>query len=301
MRGTFANIRIRNQMLAGVEGGITRYAPDRRDACRSTTRRCTTRRTARRWSSSPARNMAPARRATGRPRAPILLGVRAVIAESFERIHRSNLVGMGVLPLQFRDGESADSLGLDGSETFTITGVADLEPRQEVDGQGDREATAASSSFTARCRIDTVNELEYFRTAASSTTCCGSWRRRDADVRARSRGRRLGRRGTDPARLSAPVDGQADRPVGWSISGMNVVGAAGFVVNGWWHGALPSAALNVIWMLIGAGAYGGSATQRGLVDLSHVIEEGMTTYKGLPAAAHLRFLDARRVGGEIRI
>ncbi|HWU91896.1 MAG TPA: aconitate hydratase, partial [Sphingomicrobium sp.] len=87
---------------------------------------------------------------------------RTVIAESFERIHRSNLVGMGVLPLQFHDGESAASLRLDGSERFTITGVADIQPRQDVEVQVTR-ADGSTSSFTARCRIDTFNELEYFR------------------------------------------------------------------------------------------------------------------------------------------
>ncbi|HEU5285323.1 MAG TPA: aconitate hydratase, partial [Sphingomicrobium sp.] len=89
------------------------------------------------------------------------LGVRAVIAESFERIHRSNLVGMGVLPLQFHDGDTADSLGLDGSETFSIAGVAGIEPRQDVEVQL-TDSDGSSRSFSARCRIDTYNELEYF-------------------------------------------------------------------------------------------------------------------------------------------
>ena len=91
----------------------------------------------------------------------VLLGVRAVITESFERIHRSNLVGMGVLPLQFHDGESAASLGLDGSETFTIIGVGDITPRQDVEVRVTR-ADGSELSFTARCRIDTYTELEYF-------------------------------------------------------------------------------------------------------------------------------------------
>jgi len=85
-----------------------------------------------------------------------------VVAKSFERIHRSNLVGMGVLPLQFRDGETAASLGLDGSETFSISGVTDIEPRQDVEVKVTK-ADGSASSFTARCRIDTYNELEYFR------------------------------------------------------------------------------------------------------------------------------------------
>ena len=85
-----------------------------------------------------------------------LLGVRAVIAESYERIHRSNLVGMGVLPLQFADGDSAESLGLTGEEEFTISGL---------DGGDAREVTvrADDTEFTARVRIDTPNEREYFR------------------------------------------------------------------------------------------------------------------------------------------
>jgi aconitate hydratase len=92
----------------------------------------------------------------------VLLGVRAVIAESFERIHRSNLVGMGVLPLQFHEGESAASIGLTGEESFTIDGVADIQPRQDVQVKL-RRADGVEVSFTARCRIDTFNELEYFR------------------------------------------------------------------------------------------------------------------------------------------
>ena len=92
----------------------------------------------------------------------MLLGVRAVIAESFERIHRSNLVGMGVLPLQFEGGENAESRGLDGTETFTIKGVADIKPRQDIEIVV-RKADGSVSYFTARCRIDTYNELEYFK------------------------------------------------------------------------------------------------------------------------------------------
>jgi aconitate hydratase len=92
----------------------------------------------------------------------VLLGVRAVIAESFERIHRSNLVGMGVLPLQFRDGESAATLGLDGSEKFSIANVAGLEPRQDIEVVVRRQ-DKSEFTLTARCRIDTYNELEYFK------------------------------------------------------------------------------------------------------------------------------------------
>jgi aconitate hydratase len=90
-----------------------------------------------------------------------LLGVRAVIAESFERIHRSNLVGMGVLPLQFRDGESRASLKLTADDRFTIRGLADIKPQQDVEVEVTR-ADGSTSTFTAKCRIDTANELEYF-------------------------------------------------------------------------------------------------------------------------------------------
>jgi len=161
MRGTFANIRIRNRMLDNVEGGFTRYAPT--------------------GETMPIYDAAMAYKADGTPlvvvagkeygtgssrdwaaKGTVLLGVRAVIADSFERIHRSNLVGMGVLPLNFMPGEDATTLGLDGTETYTITGLADLKPRQDVKV----EVTAADGSkrtITTRCRIDTYNELEYFK------------------------------------------------------------------------------------------------------------------------------------------
>jgi aconitate hydratase A / 2-methylisocitrate dehydratase len=161
MRGTFANIRIRNRMLQNVEGGFTRYAPTGEvmpiyDAAM-----------AYKHDGTPLVVLAGKEYGTGSSRdwaakGTVLLGVRAVIVDSFERIHRSNLVGMGVLPLNFMPGENAESLGLDGTETFTIKGVADIKPRQEVEV----EVTAADGSkrtLTARCRIDTYNELEYFR------------------------------------------------------------------------------------------------------------------------------------------
>jgi aconitate hydratase len=158
MRGTFANIRIKNLMLDGVEGGMTRYEGE----------------------TMPIYDAAMAHKADGTPLVVIggkeygtgssrdwaakgtnLLGVRAVIVESFERIHRSNLVGMGVLPLQFKDGDTRDTLGLTGDETFTIQNVAGIQPRQDVDVIVSR-ADGATFTFVARCRIDTVNELEYF-------------------------------------------------------------------------------------------------------------------------------------------
>jgi aconitate hydratase len=90
-----------------------------------------------------------------------LLGVRAVITESFERIHRSNLVGMGVLPLQFAEGVTRETLKLDGSESFTIQNVAGLRPRQDVEVILARK-DGSTETFLTKCRIDTVNELEYF-------------------------------------------------------------------------------------------------------------------------------------------
>ena len=161
MRGTFANIRIRNRMLDNVEGGFTRYAPT--------------------GEVMPIYDAAMLYKQDGRPlvviagkeygtgssrdwaaKGTILLGVGAVIAESFERIHRSNLVGMGVLPLQFREGENAATYGLNGLEKYTITGIAGIKPRQDVEVKVIRDS-GEEFSFTARCRIDTYNELEYFR------------------------------------------------------------------------------------------------------------------------------------------
>jgi len=161
MRGTFANIRIRNRMLDNVEGGFTKYAPTGEtmaiyDAAMLY-----------RQDNRPLVVIAGKEYGTGSSRdwaakGTVLLGVRAVIAESFERIHRSNLVGMGVLPLQFREGDNAETYKLTGAEKFTITGIADLKPRQDVEVKVTRDS-GEEFSFTARCRIDTYNELEYFR------------------------------------------------------------------------------------------------------------------------------------------
>jgi aconitate hydratase len=92
----------------------------------------------------------------------ILLGVRMVIVESFERIHRSNLVGMGVLPLQFKEGDTRQTLGLKADDTFSIRGLADLTPGQDITVEVTR-ADGSAFSFTALCRIDTANEMEYYR------------------------------------------------------------------------------------------------------------------------------------------
>jgi aconitate hydratase len=161
MRGTFANIRIKNQMTPGIEGGVTRYVPTGEvmpiyDAAMLY-----------KASGTPLVVIAGKEYGTGSSRdwaakGTNLLGVRAVIAETYERIHRSNLVGMGVLPLQFLNGENRESLGLTGDEQFTVLGVADVQPRQEIDVEVIR-ADGSAFTFRARVRIDTANELEYFR------------------------------------------------------------------------------------------------------------------------------------------
>jgi aconitate hydratase len=157
MRGTFANIRIRNKMVPGVEGGFTKFIPTGETlAIYDAAMRY-------KEAGTPLVVIAGKEYGTGSSRdwaakGTNLLGARAVIAESYERIHRSNLVGMGVLPLQF----VGDVPQFDGSETFTVEGVGALTPRQEVEVQVTK-ADGTSSTFTTRCRIDTLNELEYFR------------------------------------------------------------------------------------------------------------------------------------------
>jgi aconitate hydratase len=158
MRGTFANIRIKNEMVPGVEGGMSRYKGETMaiyDAAM-----------AHKADGTPLVVIAGKEYGTGSSRdwaakGTNLLGVRAVIVESFERIHRSNLVGMGVLPLQFADGATRDTLGLTGDDVFTITGVAALQPRQTVTVNVTRP-DGSSFTFETLCRIDTANELEYF-------------------------------------------------------------------------------------------------------------------------------------------
>ncbi|MGH2822204.1 MAG: aconitate hydratase [Thermoleophilaceae bacterium] len=160
MRGTFANVRLRNLLAPGTEGGVTRHLPDgdvlsiydaavryRQDGVPLVALG------GKEYGSGSSRDWAA--------KGTLLLGVRAVIAESFERIHRSNLVGMGVLPLQFADGDSVASLGLDGEEEYSISGVADRLNAGELP----REATvrAGEREFSVRVRIDTPKEAEYFR------------------------------------------------------------------------------------------------------------------------------------------
>jgi aconitate hydratase len=160
MRGTFANIRLRNRLAAGTEGGWTRHLPDGQlmsiyDAAMQY-----------RAESTPLIIIAGKEYGSGSSRdwaakGTNLLGVKAVLAESFERIHRSNLVGMGVLPLQFQEGQNAESLGLTGEEVFEIQGIDNAEA-------GEVRVVAAPAEgepidFTARVRIDTPKEREYFR------------------------------------------------------------------------------------------------------------------------------------------
>ena len=158
MRGTFANIRIRNEMVPGIEGGMSRYGQEVMPIYDAAMRH--------KADGTPLVVIAGKEYGTGSSRdwaakGTNLLGVKAVIVESFERIHRSNLVGMGVLPLQFQNGDTRQSLGLTGDDTFTIKGIADLKPRQQVTVEVTR-ADGSSFSFEALCRIDTANEIEYF-------------------------------------------------------------------------------------------------------------------------------------------
>jgi aconitate hydratase len=162
MRGTFANIRIKNQMVPGVEGGVTVHYPsgDRLSIYDAAMRYAE--------EGVPLVIFAGKEYGTGSSRdwaakGTNLLGVRAVIAESFERIHRSNLVGMGVLPLVFAEGTTWQSLGLTGKETVTIRGLAgDLKPRQILEAEI-TDASGKTAVVPLTCRIDTLDELEYFR------------------------------------------------------------------------------------------------------------------------------------------
>jgi len=161
-RGTFANIRLKNRLVPGVEGGVTLHWPDGNqmsiyDAAMKY-----------RQENVPLVVLAGKEYGTGSSRdwaakGVLLLGVRAVLAESFERIHRSNLVGMGVLPLQFKARENVDILGLSGKELFTIDGLEDeIAPRSEVTVSADRE-DGTRLTFKAIVRLDTLTEVNYYR------------------------------------------------------------------------------------------------------------------------------------------
>ena len=165
-RGTFANVRIKNLMVPGTEGGVTKYFADTssegeimaiHDAAMKYAETAT-----------PLVVVGGKEYGTGSSRdwaakGTRLLGVKAVVVQSFERIHRSNLVGMGVLPLQFLEGDSAESLKLDGSEQFDVLGVnADLKPQQNLTLRVTRK-DGSSQELTVKCRIDTPIEIDYYQ------------------------------------------------------------------------------------------------------------------------------------------
>jgi aconitate hydratase len=165
VRGTFANVRLRNKLAPGTEGGVTRLLPEGEgmsifDASVKYAER-----------GVPLLILAGKEYGSGSSRdwaakGPNLLGVKAVIAESFERIHRSNLVGMGILPLQFADGETVESLGLSGEEVYDFAALTALLKSKFAGGRTLKiKATAGDGTakeFEAKVRIDTPQEIEYF-------------------------------------------------------------------------------------------------------------------------------------------
>jgi aconitate hydratase len=162
MRGTLANIRLKNLLLPGTEGGVTEHLPSGEQmSIYDAAMRYQAEGTplvvlgGRQYGTGSSRDWAA--------KGVYLQGIKAVIAESYERIHRSNLVGMGVLPLQFRPGESVGSLGLTGHEVFDIVGLAgELEPGKEVQVCA-RRADGSDVRFTAIARLDTPVEVAYYR------------------------------------------------------------------------------------------------------------------------------------------
>jgi aconitate hydratase len=160
MRGTFANIRIRNEMLNGVEGGMTRIGGGSPQSIYDAAMNFKAQGTplvvigGKEYGTGSSRDWAA--------KGTALLGVKAVVAESFERIHRSNLVGMGVLPLVFKDGEDRKSLGLTGEETIDLLGIEELKPRMDVKMVITRP-DGSQHTTTLTCRVDTADEVEYYR------------------------------------------------------------------------------------------------------------------------------------------
>jgi aconitate hydratase len=162
MRGTFANVRLRNLLVPGVEGGVTRHLPDGEqlsifDAAMKY-----------KAEGVPLLVIAGKEYGSGSSRdwaakGTFMLGVRAVIAESYERIHRSNLIGMGVLPLQFLDGENRETLGLSGEEIYGIDGIAGALAVGKKLAVSARRADGGEIRFGAAARIDTAVELDYYR------------------------------------------------------------------------------------------------------------------------------------------
>ena len=161
MRGTFANVRIKNKLVPGVEGGFTRTFPggEQTTIFEASVHY--------KNEGTPTIIIAGKEYGTGSSRdwaakGPKLLGVQAVIAESFERIHRSNLVGMGILPLEFKSGQSATHYGLTGEEEIDILALSQLKPGCEVKIIAHGK-DGSSQEFAVNCRIDTPNELEYYK------------------------------------------------------------------------------------------------------------------------------------------
>jgi aconitate hydratase len=161
MRGTFANIRIKNLMAPGTEGGVTKYIPtgdvmsifDASQKYQEAGKDLVVF-AGSLYGNGSSRDWAA--------KGTILLGVKAVIAESFERIHRSNLIGMGVLPLEFSEGDSWEKLGMSGDETVDISGIENLSPRGTLD-VNITFPNGSTKTITARVRIDTDNEHEYYK------------------------------------------------------------------------------------------------------------------------------------------
>ena len=161
MRGTFANIRIKNEMVPGIEGGYTKHIPTKLNF-QFMMLLYVIKISEHLWSSLEEKSTVTGSSRDWAAKGTNLLGVKAVICESFERIHRSNLVGMGVLPLQFIGGENRKTLGLTGSEEISIKAVGELSPQMQFEitiknAEGEVKTTKVQS------RIDTVDELNYFK------------------------------------------------------------------------------------------------------------------------------------------
>ncbi|HEY1728896.1 MAG TPA: aconitate hydratase AcnA [Candidatus Baltobacteraceae bacterium] len=161
MRGTFANTRLKNMLVPGVEGGVTRYLPTGEQmSIYDAAMRYKTDKTpliilaGKEYGSGSSRDWAA--------KGPMLLGITAVIAESLEKIHRSNLIGMGILPLEFAKGVTRESLGLTGEESFTIRGLATISPRQTLKVEA-KLPGGKTTTFETMIRIDTPDEMQYYR------------------------------------------------------------------------------------------------------------------------------------------
>jgi aconitate hydratase len=160
-RGTFANIRLKNQLAPGTEGGWTTYQPDGEEMSIYDAS------VKYREAGVPLIVIAGKEYGSGSSRdwaakGPKLLGIRAVIAESYERIHRSNLIGMGILPLQFKAGQNRETLGLTGKETFGIAGITSLSPRIDIAVTA-KAQDGAVKKFAVTARVDTPEEVLYYQ------------------------------------------------------------------------------------------------------------------------------------------